>query len=331
MTNEISENLLGLIFGQALSDAVGRYTEFMYEEQVLKKYPSRKDFIFPPHDYNIIQRSIPKCHWTDDTDQLILIMEMLIETKNKVDINLFANKLYNWVQNGRHELGYNHGIGVGNMTYSIVNSDSFLCDPIKASKKGWQGFLAPNGSIMRTSIMAYRNKPYEETISDAILLGISTHYDPRCCIAVSVVVSILHDIINNVNDDLILERAKLFCFKYKGGFKKFGDKNETTYEEEALKYFNMKTLQEMDLNNQIGYCFKAMSCALYAFRNRHREFKEVILDIILCGGDADTNASSAGAILGCYKGFSKLPNEWLDEMPHNTWLLNKVKEYSEII
>lgn len=323
--------LLGLIYGHALGDALGRYTEFMFENQVRKRYPKKSDFIFPPITNNIVQRNIPECHWTDDTDQMILIMEMLIENKNKININSFANKLKIWTEKGRPELGYNKGIGVGNMTFKIVNMREFVKDPLACSREVWQGILAPNGSIMRTSIMAFRNLSYKDTINDAITISKCTHYDPRCSISVAVVVSIIWDLINDTDEKKILERARKLCTLEIGGFIPFGEEKEISYSFEALRYFDMISLDEMKLDEQIGYCFKSMACALYAFRNRNRHYREVILEIILKGGDADSNAAPAGAILGCYKGFNDLPKEWLNKMPHNKWLLEISKKYQDML
>ena len=110
--------------------------------------------------------------------------------------------------------------------------------------------------------------------------------------------------INKTPEALILDRAKIFCNSAPSTFKPFNSDQEITYQEEALNYFNMQSLDEINLNEQIGYVFKCMACGLYAFRNRNRPYKEVILDIILKGGDADTNASVAGSILGAYQGYS---------------------------
>jgi ADP-ribosylglycohydrolase len=261
---------------------------------------------------------------------MILIMEMLIENNNKIDVNCFAKKLKNWVENGRPELGYNKGIGVGNMTFKIVNMPNFIDNPIECSRDVWQGILAPNGSIMRTSIMAFRNLSYENTIRDAITISKTTHYNPRCSISVAVVVSILWDIIYDTDESIILDRARKLCGLYKGTFKSF-ECNEISYISEAQKYFDMKTLEEMDLNEQIGYCFKSMACAVYSFRNLHTNYKDIILEIILKGGDADSNAAPAGAILGCYQGFKNIPKEWLDKMPNNEWLSEYINKYRNVL
>ena len=324
------EQLLGLVFGQAIGDAVGRYTEFLFEQSVKSRYPRREDFVFPPLPQNQLQRSFPEAHWTDDTDQMIHLLDMLCERNNKIDPILFAAKLKDWVDHGVPELGYFKGNGVGTLTLSLMNIGCFLTDPISASKKAWQGYLAPNGSLMRTSILAYRNLSYEETLADALTMTRTTHYDPRCSIATLVIVSILWDLINRTDEEVILSRARSFGSSQTGNFKLLSGESKS-YTEEALSYFSMLTLEEMALNEQIGYVFKCMACGLYAFRNRKRPYKEVILDIILKGGDADTNASVAGAILGVYQGYSSLPKEWLEKLPFRKWLETKAEKFLKII
>ena len=322
--------LYGLVFGQACGDAVGRYTEFMCENSVRQRYKLRNDFIFPPLPENCTQRQVQECHWTDDTDQMILLMDMLTETKNKCDIFSFAKKLKNWVENGVPELGYTRGIGVGNLTAAVASNEKFLPDPLSASRIAWGGCLASNGSLMRTSILAYRNLNYEDTLRDALLLSKTTHYDPKCSISVLVIVSILWDIINKTPDDLILDKAKKFCSSFEGNFT-LPSGQKISYKDEALKYFDILKLDDMDLNKQIGYVFKCMACGLYAFRNRSKPFKEIILDIILKGGDADTNAAVAGAILGAYQGYDNLPKEWVEELPHKEYLIEKIKKYEIVL
>ena len=312
----MKQKLFGMVFGQACGDAVGRYTEFLSECGVKSRYPTRESFHFPPNEYLVNNRTkIPNCHWTDDTDQMILLLEMLIETGNQVDIKIFAKKLKNWVENGKPEFGYTYGVGVGNLTLNIVNHRDFSDNPLSASKAVWQGVMAPNGSLMRTSILAFRFLSYEKTIEDAVIMSRCTHYDTRCSIAVSVIVSILWDLINGTDERYILDRAKKFCYDYP---------EHTT---EAIKYFNMSSLNEAKLNEQIGYVFKCMMCGLYAFINRNKPYKEVILDIILQGGDADTNAAVAGAILGAHQGYNSLPQEWISKIPFKNWLEDKLEIY----
>lgn len=49
-------------------------------------------------------------------------------------------------------------------------------------------------------------------------------------------------------------------------------------------------------------------------------FRKVLNELVLAGGDADTNGAVAGALLGCRLGFSQLPAEWIAGMPYSSWL-----------
>ena len=52
-----------------------------------------------------------------------------------------------------------------------------------------------------------------------------------------------------------------------------------------------------------------------------------ILKIVLSGGDADTNAAVAGAILGAKFGINPIPEEWKDGLFYASMLHNKVQEF----
>ena len=52
-----------------------------------------------------------------------------------------------------------------------------------------------------------------------------------------------------------------------------------------------------------------------------------ILKIVLSGGDADTNAAVAGAILGAKFGINQIPEEWKNGLLYASMLHNKVQEF----
>ncbi len=84
----------------------------------------------------------------------------------------------------------------------------------------------------------------------------------------------------------------------------------------------------MDLNVAEGYVLKCMAVGVWAFRNRHRAYKDVIIEIVLMGGDADTNASVAGAILGACG--NTPPTEWIEKLPHRIWLNERLDKFYNI-
>jgi hypothetical protein len=52
-------------------------------------------------------------------------------------------------------------------------------------------------------------------------------------------------------------------------------------------------------------------------------FEDLITDLIMRGGDADTNACFAGALLGGYLGYGLLPDHWKHGLKYEEWLLGK--------
>jgi ADP-ribosylglycohydrolase len=61
----------------------------------------------------------------------------------------------------------------------------------------------------------------------------------------------------------------------------------------------------------VGYTLKTLAAGLWAYWNAP-SFEEGLLSVVRAGGDADTNAAVACAILGAKFGFSAIPQEYID-------------------
>ncbi|KAJ4298806.1 hypothetical protein N0V88_003843 [Collariella sp. IMI 366227] len=62
-----------------------------------------------------------------------------------------------------------------------------------------------------------------------------------------------------------------------------------------------------------------------------RMFEELITDLIMRGGDADTNACFAGALLGGHLGYSYLPDHWKHGLKYEEWLLGKSDALCQVL
>ena len=60
----------------------------------------------------------------------------------------------------------------------------------------------------------------------------------------------------------------------------------------------------------IGWVLVALQSAFYQLK-RARCFRSALVDIVSAGGDTDTNAAIAGALLGAWKGLDYIPRPWL--------------------
>lgn len=298
--------IYGLIYGQALGDAVGAYTEFRKEEMIGREYPTIESFTFPPKvDTHFMKRNT-QCDWTDDTDHLILLMEMLTETGNKIDEKLFAKKLSTWVEYGFQELGDMGGRGCGNFTARLVQNPMFLENPLKTSETEWAlTGNASNGSLMRCGIMACRGLPRDQTIAESVAMSKCTHFDERCSKSVAIMTALLYDTMNT-----------------------------------GVVRIKEVKLENLDIDgSHIGYvelCLNTGLWAYYEYTQKRTPFSRIIKRLALKGGDADTNCAVAGALIGACAGYQKLTEdpevrEWVSKLPNKEWLDKKIEAFLEVI
>ena len=80
----------------------------------------------------------------------------------------------------------------------------------------------------------------------------------------------------------------------------------------------------LDDEKSMGYTLRTLGAALWAYWHA-TSYKEGILKIVLSGGDADTNAAVAGAILGAKFGINQIPEEWKNGLLYASMLHDKVQ------
>ncbi len=85
----------------------------------------------------------------------------------------------------------------------------------------------------------------------------------------------------------------------------------------------------LDDHSGLGYTYKCLAAGIACLRSG-KSFVPAICDLVAQGGDADTNAAVAGALLGCFLGYKALAAEtralgWLDLTCVDTLLEPKVE------
>jgi ADP-ribosylglycohydrolase len=75
-------------------------------------------------------------------------------------------------------------------------------------------------------------------------------------------------------------------------------------------------LQDWD---SVGYTLKTLAAGLWAYWNA-KTFEDGLLEVVRAGGDADTNAAVACAILGAKFGFSSIPQEYVEGLIYKNQL-----------
>lgn len=231
--------------------------------------------------------------------------------------------------------------------------------------------VAPNGSLMRAHPLGIIciGKSLEETFQIATDFSVVTHADPRCvvacCVHTALIRGILRGEVTSEEDvDRILEAAFTSVEQWQQNERLFDNAKDTSRKvpadvlvaEPALdrvefdKYVNSSTFEELQLDSarEIGYVYKALGSGILCLRLAIRHFKgqpideqyiqpgtnifeELITALIMQGGDADTNACIAGAVLGAWIGNASLPPSWKNGLDHNRWLLHKCRAMEQVL
>ncbi|OJJ18808.1 hypothetical protein BKI52_24880 [marine bacterium AO1-C] len=309
MTDQIKDKIRGVIFGQAIGDAIGLGTEFMTQAMVKHYYPDGLTEYTQILQDKHRKRWKPG-EWTDDTNQMLCILDSILATK-RVDVKDIALTLVDWA--------HHDGRGLGRTVYSVLGSPIFMQSPHEAAKNYWEKsnrYAAANGAVMRTSVLGIweYNKPEKIRINATKVCKI-THYDPRCvgsCVMVCLVIS--HLLQGKTDLELVsklLTEGDIF------------DQRIRPFLQEHVR----PNIAALNLSDQesIGYTLKALGAGLWALQYAI-SFESGISTIIHEGGDADTNASVAGAILGARFGYEALPIHWKDNLHRKDWLMEQTNQ-----
>lgn len=301
-SSAIKDKIKGVIYGHAIGDAIGLGTEFLDKNQIRSTYPNG----FSDYSQMISDKHRSrwqKGEWTDDTDQMLCILESIIRN-GRVDEKDVAKRIHDWAYSG--------GRGLGNTVYNVVSSPKFMFEPHEVAKQIWINSgrnNAANGAVMRTSILGvWEYSDLEKVKQNTEKIAKITHFDPRCIGSCFAVTSVISKLLQNQTDcikliDDAIEITKAYDERIEGYL-------------ELSKNKSIEVLQ-LDETKSIGYTLKALAAGFWALQQD--DFKRTIVQIVNQGGDADTNGAVAGGILGAKVGFAGLPQDWIDG------LINKEK------
>jgi len=313
----VASRVRGCLFGAALGDACGLATEFLTRAKAEQFYGADFDYRPGCDVYPDTHRGFfPSGDWTDDTDQMILILQSLLSSGGVADSKDFAVRLKQWAAGGFPELGDRCGSGLGKTVGKVVGTKEFEESPEAIAEQVWRRngcSLAANGAVMRAAVCGLPSYKSPEVVEEcAVAFCKVTHFDSRCvasCVCVAMIVSLLLAGLPPADaEQRAVERARTYL--------------TPEHEEDfAWHVAPERTIEELELDEPktIGYTFKALACGLWALRSQ-ASFQETIQEVTRRGGDADTNAVVCGALLGCARGYDALPAPWLAAMPYSGWL-----------
>ena len=307
MKQDVIDRFRGCLYGQVIGDALGLGTEGMTDEDMVWKYPDGLR-----HYSQILQDTHRKRwaigDWTDDSDMMLCIANAVIEDKG-VDFYNIARHFKDWA----------NGIpmGIGENTYKVLMMADYLDCPFEVSHKIWEMSKyqsAANGGLMRTSVVGLFPKEVKTCAENICRL---THYDPRCVGSCVVVSELIHACVYGLEPPSLSMMLNMAL----------------SYDDEICQYIE-KAWSEHDVMNlmdddHMGYTLVTLSVALWAYWHAN-SFEEGLLSVVNAGGDADTNAAVACAILGSKYGYQSIPNEYIEGLLYREQLDETVQRLLEI-
>lgn len=335
---DVRDQIIATVYGQCMGDAIGLLSEFYDKEEAVELFGKIKELEYETKNIaNDMHRMRWETgDWTDDSDQMLLIMQSLLDNAGEIDPKDYGVKLHNWMKNGFKELGDRGGLGIGRTTNCILRHPDFLSDPHKVAEEVWnnsQRKIAPNGGVMRTSILGIHDWWDTDSVEkNAVAICKVTHRDPRClasvvavCVAISLMLQKKH--FNGKHYDIksIKTEAQQLAAAY------LREDEFPQYIEELNKHMNVNRLRDLKLDEPgcIGYTFKCMGAGFWALKKDN--FREALQRIVLEGGDSDTNGAVVGALLACkLRHTDKLPQSWT-KFKHKEWLDQKIASYLDLL
>ncbi len=104
MSRAILDRIHGALMGIAVGDALGMPVEMWTPEQIRGHFGKVTRFEDAPTE-NILTGGLPRGHITDDTQQTMIIANLLIEGKGSLDPTEVGKRLMEWARNGQGQPG----------------------------------------------------------------------------------------------------------------------------------------------------------------------------------------------------------------------------------
>ncbi|XP_046568085.1 ADP-ribosylarginine hydrolase Tri1-like [Haliotis rubra] len=337
----VYDRIYAAIYGQCVGDALGLLTETQSKEEAKKLYGpvcNKFQLVHKKMLADAHRRKWDVYDWTDETDHMIILIQSLVENKGQVMPEDIAKRLMEWLERGFPDLGDVCGPGLCSFTKNVINHPQFSEAPNKAAEIVWRdcrSLRATNCALARAPMSGiHYYHVLGKVIKNSLDVCSITHADPSCqasCVAVATVMSALlqkdEKHLKKTGDydiDSIIEEA----FSY-GCRCMLNQPYSDIKEFKKILYTTSLKDLKLDERGKMNHTYKTLGAGFWALKQK--DFRTAIRDIVMEGGDADANASLAGAFLGCKLGLDAIPSTWIQDLKHRRWLDKVIDSYFNIM
>jgi len=296
------QRVVGGILGLALGDALGAPFEFRRAHDIPSPIPA---FELPWMDR-------PPGSWTDDTAMARNLWNSLIATRGTLDTDDVLKRHLEWFATSPPDIGNQTAAALREHQRGGPDAAKAVFD-----RRGPE-VSAGNGSVMYCAPLglAYADRA-GDLLEAAPALSAITHWDERCktaCVAVTLTAAAL---VRGDDPESAVRGALSRVAGRDGG--------------EELDYLTGAAGIERPIDGpDQGFTLFTAGVALRV-AGEARPFHEGLLEIVALGGDTDTNASVAGALLGALHGADALPSDWLGRLAEATAIREEAQALAGLV
>lgn len=280
----------GSVVGLAAADALGGTLEFMSPDSIQRQYGQLREIVGGGC------WGLRPGQWTDDTAMAVCLSRAMVEAGG-YDLQTVIKHYVDWYDAGPFDIGGTCAAALSQLKHGVSPEEASYNYHVRSG-----GNSAGNGTLMRCAPIAVRyfNDPQaleKYTRMDSRL----THWDPMAAEACVYFNRMLAAMIANPDSDEVPEVP--------------------LPEDERVREAALATPEEAAERaaTQGGFVLAALAVGTAAVRHA-TSFEEGVVWAANLGGDTDTNAAVAGALLGARFGADAMPKQWREQVEYREQL-----------
>jgi ADP-ribosylglycohydrolase len=300
----------GCLIGAAVGDALGMQTEGLNRDEIASVFGVVRDYGRAPISYP--NRKLKKGQYTDDTEQIILLTESIVEA-NEFDVEVFATNIKKWGKKLIEKPSLNRTVGPTSMQ-AIKNMLSGAC---------WQdsGLNSDScGSAMRVAPIGLLSSDIDQVVELAALSSRPTHTSTG---GVAGAAAIALAVSMNIRDVSIPE----LIYKIVSRIKKI----DQTLAESIQKLVTSPAEDFFGKNGVSSSVYETVPASFFIFINHIDSFEDAMITAANIGGDTDSVACMTGAMLGARLGMDAIPRRWVLGLENREYIERLALELSKVL
>jgi len=284
----------GCLLGQLAGDALGGLVEFDTAATIQRKHPGGVRILVDGGHWNTLGGQP-----TDDSEMALALSRSILNNSG-YDAEAAARSYAWWYESGPYDIGGATATAVSAAAAAVASGGYVAESSRSAARQDSQA----NGALMRVSPLgilgagAAKGAAGEWAQQDASL----THPNPVCLHANRVFAETLAQAIRTGAAPEVIHRFAIEVAERARSPKTVID---------AIA--NAGSKRPDNYSRQMGWLLIALQNAFWQLLHAG-SMEQGIVSTVMSGGDTDTNAAIAGALLGAVYGRSGVPLQWLDRV-----------------